>query len=93
MPTAFGFHPYKSNNVLRSGFPVCTVVTFTRAGDFKPVSFGVEIDGMRYRYNVTVKAFKEIHGQFTFDCEYVDLGRLKAVRLEFDTLTMLWTVG
>jgi hypothetical protein len=94
MPTAFGFRPHYTNrNTLKSGCLVCVAVTFTPSGDFKPVAFGVEINGMRYRYKIDAKTFKDNHGVFSFDCEYVDLGITKTVRLVFDVKGCRWSVG
>lgn len=94
MPTAFGFRPYTNRNVLRSGFPVCVVATYNPAGDFKPVAFGAEIDGMRYRYKIkSATIVKDSHGEVSFDCEYVDMGRIKAVRLVFDVNECRWVIG
>lgn len=94
MPTAFGFRPYTNRNVMRSGFPVCVVVTYNPAGDFRPVYFGAEFDGLRYRYRIkSATVIKDSHGEVSFDCEYVDMGRIKAVRLVFDVIGMCWVIG
>jgi hypothetical protein len=95
MPTAFGFHPHTCNrNVPRSGLSVCVTAVYNPTGDIRPVAFGLEIDGMRYRYTIKeIKVTKETPGQFIFDCDYVDLGRIKAVRLIFDVVNCRWMVG
>lgn len=94
MPPVFGYRPYVNRNVLQSGYPICTAVTFNPVGDIKPVAFGVVMDGMRYRYKITaVKDVKDNHGAYIFDCEYIDLGRIKAVRLVFDVANCRWMVG
>ena len=96
MPTAFGFHPHNftNRNVPKSGLSVCVTAVYNPAGEFRPVAFGAEMDGMRYRYTIKeIKVVKDSHGQFIFDCEYVDLGRIKAVRLTFDVVNCLWTIG
>lgn len=96
MPTAFGFRPhnYTNRNIPRSGLSVCVTAVYNPAGDFLPVAFGAEMDGMRYRYTIKeIKVTKEAPGQFMFDCEYVDLGRIKAVRLIFDVTRCQWVVG
>jgi hypothetical protein len=96
MPTAFGFHPhnYTNRNTLKSGYPVCVSATCNTVGDFKPVAFGVEIEGMRYRYTIKeVKAIKDNHGVFSFDCEYVDFGIIKYIRLMFVVSDCRWMVG
>lgn len=94
MPTAFGFRPYTNRNVPRSGLSVCATVVFNTVGEFRPVAFGAEMDGMRYRFKIKdIKVFKENKGEFIFDCEYVDMGRIRAVRLICDVDKRLWKVG
>ncbi len=94
MSPVFGYHPTTNRNTLQYGLPTCTSVTFNPAGDFKPVAFGVEIDGMRYRYKLkSANINKDKNGVYAFDCEYVDLGRIKTVRLIFDVIRCRWTVG
>jgi hypothetical protein len=79
---------------MSSGFPVCVVVTYNPTGDFKPICFGAEIDGMRYRYNIkSASIVKNSSGEIVFNCEYVDMGRLKTVRLGFDVIGCRWTIG
>lgn len=94
MPTAFGYRPSISRHTLKTGYPICTSITFNRSGAIRPEAFGVEIEGMRYRYKIkSITAFKENHGSFSFDCEYVELGRIKSVRLIFDINLCLWSIG
>lgn len=94
MPPVFGYRPTKSRHILRSGYPVCTVIAFNPAGNLRPVAFGVEMEGMRYRYKINdAKIVKDKNGIFAFDCDYVELGRLKTVRLVFDINNHLWSVG
>jgi hypothetical protein len=94
MPTAFGFRPYTNRNTMRSGLFVSVTAVYNPIGEFRPVAFGVEIDGMRYRFNIKeIKVFKENHGEFIFDCDYVDLGMIKAVRLIFDVNRCQWKIG
>lgn len=91
---AFGYRPTRNPNIIRSGLPACVVVVFNPTGKLKPVSFGIELDGLRYRYNIKrIVVFKESHGSFIFDCEYVDLGRIMQVRLLFNVSQCQWTVG
>lgn len=94
MPTAFGFRPYTFRHILRPGLPVCVIAVYNRAGMFRPVAFGTEIDNLRYRYKIReIIVFKEKHGEYVFDCEYVDFGRVKAVRLVFDVKQCRWVIG
>ena len=91
---AFGYRTTRKPNIVCSGVPACVVAVFNPVGDFKPVSFGVELDGLRYRYNINrIVVFKESHGNFTFDCEYVDLGRIIPVRLVFNVSQCRWVIG
>ena len=93
MPTAFGFRPYTNRNIIRSGLSVCTSVVYNTIGEFKPIAFGMEMNGMRYRYRIkSVKVVKESPSEYIFDCEYVDLGRIKVVRLILDINRCLWYV-
>lgn len=94
MPTAFGYRPRINRNTIQSGLSVCTAVVHNPSGELKPVAFGVEFDGLRYRYKIkSSSVVKESHGIIVFDCEYVDLGRIKTVRLVFDVTRCQWTVG
>lgn len=96
MPTAFGFRPhnYTNRNTFKSGYHICAAVTFNPTGDFKPVAFGAEFNGMRYRYVIkSARLVKEHNVDRVFDCEYVDLGLLKTVRLVFNVRDCQWTVG
>lgn len=73
MPPVFGYRPRTNRNTLQYGLPVCTSVIFNPQVDFKPVAFGMEIDGMRHRYKIrSVKAVKDKDGVYIFDCEYVE---------------------
>jgi hypothetical protein len=79
---------------MRSGLSVSVTAVYNPAGEFRPVAFGAEIDGMRYRFKIKeIKVFKENKGEFIFDCEYVDLGIIKAVRLVFDVVRCQWKIG
>jgi hypothetical protein len=90
----FGHYIPREQIHIPSGYPVCVSAVFNPIGDFKPVSFGVDYNGIRHRHVIkSVMASKESYGIFTFDCEYVDLGLIKAVRLLFDVTQCLWTVG
>lgn len=94
MPPVFGYRPSTNRNVIRSGYPVCVIATFNPAGDFKPVSFGVEFDGFRYRYKIkSAFVVKDDEGEITFECVYVDLGRVKVMRLVFNVIECRWVVG
>lgn len=94
MPTAFGFRPHISRHTMRSGLPVCIIATYNSAGNFMPIYFGIELDGMRYRYKIkSATVIKDSHGEITFDCDYADMGRIKTVRLVFDVIGCQWVVG
>lgn len=94
MPTAFGFRPYTFHNVVRPGLQVCAAAVYNPAGDFRPIAFGLEAGGMRYRYRIKeIVVCKEHHGECIFDCLYVDFGRVKAVRLIFDVRQCRWVIG
>ena len=90
----FGHRPHTSELRIPRGQRLCVAVVFNPAGEFKPVSFGVEINSMRFRYNIkSVLSIKEIHGNIIFDCEYTELGMIKTIRLVCDVALCIWTVG
>jgi hypothetical protein len=90
----FGYRFSPSRHVLKPGQPVCITAVYNPAGEFKPVAFGVEMEGFRYRHKIkSVKAVKDRHGVFTFECEYIDLGTVKTVLLVFDVMHCRWMVG
>ncbi len=90
----FGYYPTTNRNTPKSGQPVCVSVVFNPAGAFKPIAFGLEIDGMRYRYIIkSITSTKDNRGIFSFNCTYIDFGLIKAVLLVFDAARCTWTVG
>ena len=57
----FNYYSASKSNVIPSGYPVCTAVNFKANGDFIPVSFGVEINQERFRYQIkAIKSIKDI---------------------------------
>lgn len=90
----FGHRPHTTVLRIPRGQRLCVAVVFNPTGDFKPVSFGVLINSMRFRYTIkSVLSRKEDHGNIIFDCEYIDLGRIKTIRLVCDVALCIWTVG
>jgi hypothetical protein len=52
------------------------------------------MEGMRYRFKIkTVTLVRDSHGEIVFDCEYVELGLVKAVRLVYLVNECRWLVG
>jgi hypothetical protein len=90
----FGYHPLMPAKIFKSGQPICAAVVFNPVSDFKPIAFGVELNGLRYRYKVkTIRHDKDKFGFYTFDCEYIDFGRVIPIRLIYDVTRCQWTVG
>lgn len=90
----FGYHPMMPAKTFRTGQPVCVAVVYNPVSDFKPIAFGIELNGLRYRYRVKlIRHDKDNFGSYIFDCEYIDFGRIQSIRLIHDTRTCMWTVG
>lgn len=92
---AFGKFPTpQKSNYIPSGHPVCIVVSFNSEGKFIPLSFGIEINEERFRYQIKViHRIMENGNIITFECSYEDSGRLRTVLLRFSVRECLWTVG
>ncbi|CRZ34608.1 hypothetical protein DFR55_101374 [Herbinix hemicellulosilytica] len=90
----FGYRPSRKSNILRPGQPVCVAVVYNVLAEFRPVAFGVELNGMRYRYKISrVNAYKDNYGAIIFDCEYNAFGCIIPVRLVFNVFQGLWLIG
>lgn len=92
--TAFGHRPSIPYKPIPSGHPICVVATYNTVGQIRVDSFGVEVDGMRYRYKITsCFLFKELKGILVYQCTYEDVGTEKHIRFNFYTADCRWTVA
>lgn len=90
----FGYRPSVKPNILRPGQTICVAAVYNTLGEFKPVAFGAEIDGIRYRFLISiVKVTNEKNGVFIFDCEYLGHNKIYSVQLIFDVLRCIWVIG
>jgi hypothetical protein len=92
MSPVFGHYIPKNNNFVPSGHPVCVAATFNAEAKVRPDAFGVEVNGMRFRYIIkSATLTKELIGTRVYRCEYVDLGLIKTINLIYYIHEHRWT--
>jgi hypothetical protein len=94
MPPVFGYHSSFHLHSIPTGYPVCTSVTYNTIASMYINAFGVEINGMRFRYIVTSSILtKECYDTMQYRCEYEELGRSKTINLIYYIKEHRWTAG
>jgi hypothetical protein len=94
MPPVFGYHSSSHLQSIPTGYPVCTSITYNTTARMCINAFGVEIDGMRFRYIVTSSFLtKECSDTMQYRCEYEELGRIKTINLIYCIKEHRWMAG